>query len=332
MKHPRGPIVDCARPWARGVIAWHTQARWVASGCGLALFLAACAVLRAFKADAALLLFVPVIAGDAVVFGGAAAIVAAAVSALTSWELLAGSSVASPLPAALYCLVAAAAIGAANVLADRLREAREALNFARRGDALREAWLAESQHRIGNNLGIVCAALNLQARRAVDPTTRRSLLEASERVLLIAEVNRMLAQSKNATAQLDAAFVERLVGKSIATHGAKDRVDFTVDIEPTDVRPDFVLPIALVLGECVNNALEHGFPDDRRGAIGVRLLATREGKSSLSIWNDGAPLPTDFQADRATTTGLTLILAFARQIGGAFRLENDNGTRATLTF
>jgi two-component sensor histidine kinase len=150
---------------------------------------------------------------------------------------------------------------------------------------------------------------------------------------LIADVNGMLNDSQKEGFVFDMAFAERLVGKSIAAHGADGRVRFSVYFEPIDMRPDFVLPVALALGECLSNALEHGFPGEATGRIKVRLESDEAGRSRLTVWNDGVGLPAGFDAESARSTGLTLIRAFAAQVGGEFQLESDGtGARSTLTF
>ena len=302
---------------------------WIALALGVLLFLLACWGLSAARASGAALLFIPAIFWEVVAFGAEAGLAATGLATLAAWQLLAADG-----GAPLYCTLAAAVIALVNALAGALDRRTSALAEARRATAMREAVFAEAQHRIGNNLTIICAALNLQARTSRDAATKRALQDASARVTLIAEVNRMLTESREEAVRFDATFVESLVSKSIAAVGAEERVRFSVAIEPIDLRPDFVLPIMLVLGECVNNALEHGFPGEASGSLEVRLetLADDPGRSRLTVADDGAGLPAGFDPDHVATTGLTLIHAFARQVGGLFRLESNHGTRSTFTF
>ena len=300
---------------------------------GVLLFLLGCWGVGALDTGSAALLFVPAIAWEAVAFGPVAALVTLALSALAGWALLGHVSTAPWT--FLYCLLAGAPVALVSALSEAVGRQAEALREARREAAMRDALFAEAQHRLGNNLSVICAALGLQARKSRDPATKRALQEATERVMLIAEVNRMLAASESDAMPFNAAFVERLVGKCIAAAGAEDRVRYLTAIEPIDVRADHLLPIALVLAESVNNALEHGFPGDAVGAIEISLEASVDGKSRLTIIDNGAGIPAGFDADQATTTGLVLIRAFVRQVDGIFRLESDGprqGARSTFTF
>jgi two-component sensor histidine kinase len=296
---------------------------------GLALFCLGCVGLWAFPTGAAVGLFAPAVAWEALAFGPMAAVAAAAMAGVAAGGVLGAGGYWT----ALICALATVQIGVVNALIGALSLKADALREARRGEAMQAAIFAETQHRVGNSLSVICSALDLQARRSSDPATRRALRDAGRRVLLIAEVNRMLNDSQREGFAFDAAFVERLAGKSIEAHGAEGRVRCSVYFEPIDMRPDFVLPLALALGESLSNALEHGFPGEAAGSITVRLEAEGAGRRRLTIGDDGAGLPPGFDAQSARSTGLTLIRAFARQVGGDFRLESDGtGARSILTF
>ena len=332
-----GSLAERLGPARTVARAWFSATPQAAALIGVLLFLLGCWGVGTLRAEATALLFAPAIAWEALAFGFAAALATAALSALAAWALLDGSIATAPSWTCLYCLLAAAPIALINWLAEAVDRHASALSEARREAAMRDTVFAEAQHRVGNNLSVICAALSLQARKSRDPATKRALHEAMERVMLIAEVNRMLAVSGSDAMRFDAAFIERLVGKCIAAAGAEGRVRYSAVIEPIDVRADHLLPIALVLGECVNNALEHGFPDDAAGTLKIRLEASVDGsgKSRLTIADNGAGIPAGFDADHAATTGLTLIRAFAHQVDGVFRLESDGpnlGARSTFTF
>ena len=78
----------------------------------------------------------------------------------------------------------------------------------------------------------------------------------------------------------------------------------SVYLGSTDMRSDFILPVALALGECLSNALEHGFPGEAAGWIKVRLEADDAGRARLTVWDDGAGLAAGFDAQSARTPAL----------------------------
>jgi two-component system, sensor histidine kinase PdtaS len=199
----------------------------------------------------------------------------------------------------------------------------------------RETRLAEAQHRIGNNLSVISALLSLKSRQLADLGARRVVEQAAGRIRVVAEVNQMLNHLTSADARIDNMFVGELVAKCIEAAGAENRVRHETSIDPIDLPKPMLTPLALILNECVNNALEHGFPGDAQGVIIVRLEARsdEQGARRLTIADDGRGPPGDFNSATARSSGLAFVNAFALQLGGSFRLERDErGTRAVLTF
>jgi two-component system, sensor histidine kinase PdtaS len=201
--------------------------------------------------------------------------------------------------------------------------------------AERETMLAETQHRIANNLSVVSAMLSIQGRQLGDPAARNAIQGAAARIRVVAEINLMFNRLESTPARIDQAFVRNLVAKCIAVAGAEERVSYQISIGPTELPMRSLLPLALIINECVNNALEHGFPGDARGTItiGLAALSDEPSKHRLTIDDDGLGPPTEFDATEARSAGLMFVNSFAVQIGGSFRLEARRpGARSVLTF
>lgn len=253
----------------------------------------------------------------------------AASEATFGWQI-------SALVAIVYLIAIA---GFQVVLVDRLSAAFRRLE-AERAEALRlgaerDTVHAEAQHRIGNSLSVISAMLSVQARQLSDRVARHAIAGAAGRVRAIAEINRMITKLPSEDMRLDDAFVRELVAKCIAAVGAEERVRYETSIEPIDLPERMLLPVALVLTECVNNALEHGFPGDACGAITIRLEGSHDerGDHRLTIADDGPGPPAGFDATKARSAGLMLVNSFALQVGGSFRLEGEGrGARSVLTF
>jgi two-component system, sensor histidine kinase PdtaS len=264
----------------------------------------------------------------ALVSGAGAWGIFAATHADLGWSL-------SVLVAGVYLIV----IGALQwLLLDRFsvayRKAADERDEALRLSAERETMLAETQHRIGNNLAAISAMLRIQGRQLDDGVARRAIEGAAGRIRIVGELNRMLNRLTSDHAPIDDAFVGDLVANCIAAAGAEDRVRYDTSIDPIDLpRRNFLL-VALILNECVNNALEHGFPD-RGGTIVIYLEASYDGrgKHRLTIADDGVGPPAEFDSTGAQSAGLVFVNSFALQIGGSFRLESGGrGARSVLIF
>lgn len=182
----------------------------------------------------------------------------------------------------------------------------------------RQLLYSELQHRISNNLQIVAALLRLEQNRTGDVEARKAMTEAAGRLSLIGSIQRRLLDAEGQP-QAFGAFAEDLCREALEAAGASG---VTLSVEPSDhtLTADQATPVCLVMLECVNNALEHGFPDGREGRLSVRL--TGEGQTlRLEIADDGAGPPAGFVAGEGQSHGLRIVTALARQLRGRFDLE-----------
>jgi two-component system, sensor histidine kinase PdtaS len=206
---------------------------------------------------------------------------------------------------------------------------------ALRLSAERETMLAETQHRIANNLAAISAMLSVQGRRVGEGVARRAIEGAAGRIRVVGDLNRMFNRLTSHHARIDDAFVADLAANCIAAVGAEDRVRYEASIDPIDLPSRNLLLVVLILNECVNNALEHGFPGKDGGTITIRLEASYNGrgKHRLTIADDGVGPPAGFDSTEAQSAGLSFVNSFALQIDGSFRLESGGrGARSVLIF
>jgi two-component sensor histidine kinase len=198
----------------------------------------------------------------------------------------------------------------------------------------RELLLTEIRHRVGNNLQQITGLLMLHARRIGDPVAHEAFNQAAARVSLFAEVHRSLYRADDDRVELDDVLT-RLATRLVAAHRPVG-IACRVEVAPGFVwPPDRAVPLVMVVHELVCNALEHGFGDDGVGAIAVSLDRTPTGLVRLTVADDGRGLPPGVDAERADNLGLSIVRAFARQLGASFRLhagEDGRGTVAELLF
>ena len=182
----------------------------------------------------------------------------------------------------------------------------------------RELLFHELQHRVSNNLQVVAAMLSLQRRHVDDDLASRALADAASRLALIGRISRALYDPAEGGQDLHA-FLTRLTADVLEASGREDiRVTINAPSGLT-LESHVAVPLALIVAEAVNNAIEHGLPN-RGGTIDVSL-EDMSGTLSLKIADDGDGLAPDFEIEKENSIGLRIASALAGQLSGQFVLH-----------
>ena len=209
---------------------------------------------------------------------------------------------------------------------------RDVTDLRRRDRELvtKDATIREIHHRVKNNLQTVAALLRLQARRISVPEGRAALEEAVRRVGSIAIVHETLSQSFDDNVDFDEVADRLLVMVTeVSSRGAGVVVDRdgSFGILPGEV----ATPLAIVLTEVLQNAVEHGF-GERPGRI--RLAPQRAvGRLGILVEDDGKGLPADFDLDGSVSLGLSIVRTLVEsELGGQLAIGpgTDRGTRVSV--
>jgi two-component system, sensor histidine kinase PdtaS len=195
----------------------------------------------------------------------------------------------------------------------------------RRRDRLlvsKDATIREIHHRVKNNLQTISSLLRLQGRRLSSPEAKAAINESVRRIRTIALVHETLSRE----AGDDIAFVEilhplaRMAEESLQS---PDRpVRFRVEGDGGKLPAAIATPLAVVLTELFQNAVDHAFPTGGRPGAVVVLLANDGTTLSLSVIDDGKGLPDGFSLDTATGLGLSIVRTLVTtELGGTIELR-----------
>jgi two-component sensor histidine kinase len=188
--------------------------------------------------------------------------------------------------------------------------------------------IREGDHRIKNSLQIVASLMGVQAAHKSSKSIREALLAASARIQSIADIHNAL-QITGGEDLVDLGAVLRTMCRSMhAMAGDPRSVAVDVDVEPIQVPFAIAQPIVLAVNELIINALRHAFPANRRGTVQVSA-GQADGWLRVVVADDGAGLPAGYA--EGSGYGMTLVRMMATQIDGELNIENNSGTRFTLT-
>ncbi len=218
--------------------------------------------------------------------------------------------------------------GAANILGMAIEQQRYQRTLKAALDR-HQILLKEGNHRIKNSLQLVVSMLHLQAREVKDPALTEHLKEASSRVSTVGRAYERLAYDSD-DAQIDLVAYLREVLKDAENEAAACRlqVDATGEIP---FAADRAILVALVVNELVLNAAKHAYPDGAGGTIWVGIGHTDKHAVAISIRDEGAGLPADF--DPATSRGLggRLIAALSEQLDAKLTRSSADGQGTSFT-
>jgi two-component sensor histidine kinase len=200
----------------------------------------------------------------------------------------------------------------------------------------KDAAIREVHHRVKNNLQTISALLRLQARRLPPGGGRVALFEAERRVRSIAIVHEILSREPGDQVPFDE-IVTSLIRMAEDSVVSSHSLTFEVTGGLGEVPADVATPLAVVLAELLQNAVEHAYAevdgDDevaapgRRGteAVGtirVHLVNDRTGLT-LQVIDDGSGLPEGFDFDGSESLGLSIVRDLVRsQLDGTITMRD----------
>ncbi len=214
----------------------------------------------------------------------------------------------------------------------------------------KEATIREIHHRVKNNLQTISSLLSLQARRMTISEGKAALREAERRIRSIAVVHEILAQEASDQVPFDEA-VSSLVSMAYDSYTFQLPLSIDVSCEAGVIPADIATPLALVIAELLQNAVEHAFSSEsgqdsaelssrRSGQDSAELSSRRSGqgktnKVRLEIDNNGDRLrvlvcdngigfPLDFSIEKTSSLGLSIVRDLVlTQLGGKFQIGSN---------
>ncbi|HUY29746.1 MAG TPA: PAS domain-containing sensor histidine kinase [Acidimicrobiales bacterium] len=210
---------------------------------------------------------------------------------------------------------------------------RDVTDLRRRDRLLlsKDATIREVHHRVKNNLQTISSLLRLQSRRLEDRTARVALLEAERRIRAIALVHEILAREPGEQVPFNE-IVPALVQLAKDANMTAAHVQVEVSGDAGDLVADVATPLAVVIAELLQNAVEHAFVGEVHEPRVELSLANDSRTLEVEIRDNGQGFPDGFDIDRTRSLGLAIVRDLVRsQLGGSIEIESGGGAVVRLT-
>jgi two-component sensor histidine kinase len=226
--------------------------------------------------------------------------------------------------------------------------------------------MAETHHRVKNNLQVISALVDLQCDTATSMVSVDALRRIGSHARALATLHDLLTDQAKATTEVNIVSARSLFSKMIwALQATCGRRDLQTSIEDIHLPVRVGAALCLLINELVNNAGKHGgqsihlslawetLPPDT-GQTQVSSAPQEPSAASLSeqtlseqtrlpscpiarleVTDDGPGFPHDFDAHTAAHTGLELVSSITRlDLGGQIFFVNNlqGGAKVRVTF
>ena len=192
----------------------------------------------------------------------------------------------------------------------------------------KDATIREIHHRVKNNLQTIASLLRLQARRLRSPEAKAALAESERRIRSIAIVHETLSREAGDVVRFSEIVrpLARLVEETASS--PELRIRFSVDGDAGELPGEVATPLAVVLNELMQNAVDHAFPEGSQGAQVSRAApAATASHVVIDVVDNGAGLPDEFSLEGSQGLGLSIVQALVTgELDGSIEMHSNGGT------
>ena len=109
------------------------------------------------------------------------------------------------------------------------------------------------------------------------------------------------------------------------------RIRFGVIGDAGELRGEMATPLAVVLNELMQNAVDHAFPEPVADARIDVKLSRADGQVAVEVRDNGVGLADAFTLEGSRGLGLSIVQALVTsELQGSIEMQDDEGTRVRV--
>jgi two-component sensor histidine kinase len=208
------------------------------------------------------------------------------------------------------------------------RQVRKRTENLHKALSLKDAYLAETHHRVKNNLQMIASLLDLQAAQIEDDDTRAPFEVSKTRIDAIALIHQRLYGRDGETSVRFQGFLSELF--ELIERGQTSRhqrLAATISGDDFDLHLKQGVALGMIFNELVTNSLKHASRSDGVVKLDVKLEGGAEGRLRFTYDDHGPGIDPHVPFEERTSLGLRLVGRFAHQLHGHVAVDPERPSR-----
>jgi len=195
----------------------------------------------------------------------------------------------------------------------------------------KELLLKEVHHRLKNNMNTLSSLLSLQAEMSENKSVAAALNDARSRIHSMTVLYDKLYQSEGFNDINAGEYIPVLIEEIMSNFPNRRFVGLAMNIDDFMLDTNKLQPLGIIINELVTNIMKYAFTGVAGGVIKISA-AEKDNIVQIVIRDNGGGMPESIDFNNSTGFGLMLVGMLTRQLGGAIRIERNNGTGIILEF
>ncbi len=203
--------------------------------------------------------------------------------------------------------------------------------------------LQEIYHRTKNNMQVVSSMLKLQTRNIenrvqADSKDIEFIYESFNAVINKITAMSLVHQKLYEAEDLSHINLKEYIGDlvrslMISFRIRSESISLKLDMEDVFLLIDSAIPLGLVLSELISNVFKHGYKDDKKVEINVRLFKEDDETINIHISDNGVGISSDIELENVSTMGLQTVFSLVEfQLKGKITYKTENGLKWKISF
>jgi len=189
--------------------------------------------------------------------------------------------------------------------------------------------LKEVHHRIKNSMNTIKSLLMLQAASLKDPEAIQALKDTESRVYSMMLLYDKLYRSVDYIEIPVKSYLFSLVDEIIGNFPNNNIITVEKHFDDFLINARTMQSIGIIINELLTNIMKYAFIGRSKGLISVSATLTGT-KAAITVQDNGTGVPKEINFENSSGFGLMLVRTLTEQIGGAIRMERNQGTTVIL--